>query len=221
MTSNGKMYTMVMEKLNFEPRLDASNITVSVQGNHDIIVLGGKVSSYNETFIAEQAVKSLANVRTVVNEIVVDLATKYEKSDIEIAKDVTHILKSSVSVTHEHIQSLVKDEIVTLSGEVQWQYQKNNAFNAIRGLIGIRSIINKIVVKSPVKVDASKVKECIIQEFERHARIDADKIEVRVDGNKVILTGKLLSFREIDDAEDAAWSIPGVEIVENNITIGC
>jgi osmotically-inducible protein OsmY len=87
MTSNGKMYTMVMEKLNFEPRLDASNITVSVQGNHDIIVLGGKVSSYNETFIAEQAVKSLANVRTVVNKIVVDLATKYEKSDIEIAKE--------------------------------------------------------------------------------------------------------------------------------------
>lgn len=58
-----------MEKLNFEPRLNATNITVSVQGDHDIIVLGGKVSSYNEKFIAEKAVKSLAHVKSVANEI--------------------------------------------------------------------------------------------------------------------------------------------------------
>ncbi|CAN0590528.1 unnamed protein product, partial [Ectocarpus sp. 12 AP-2014] len=60
----------------------------------------------------------------------------------------------------------------------------------------------------------------IISEFEKHARLDADKIEIIVDGSKVILKGKARSFSEIDDAEDAAWSIAGVDQVENNITIG-
>ena len=113
------MYTTVMEKLNFEPRLDASNIT---QGDHDIIVLGGKVSSYNEKFIAAKTVKSLAHVRSVANKIEVDLATKYIKSDVDIAKDVTRALKSAASIPNQRIQSVVKDGIVTLSGEVHWNF---------------------------------------------------------------------------------------------------
>ena len=220
MTSNGKMYTTVMEKLNFEPRLDASNITVSVHGDHDIIVLGGKVSSYNEKFIAEKAVKSLAHVRSVANEIEVDLAAKYAKSDIDIAKDVTSAFKSAASIPDQRIQSVVKDGVVTLSGEVHWNFQKQNAFNVVQNLTGVKSIINTISVKPSVKIDAGKVKERITREFERHARLDADKIEIIVDGNKVILKGKARSFSEIDDAEDAAWSIEGVEKVENNIMIG-
>lgn len=220
MTSNGKMYTTVMEKLNFEPRLDATNITVSVQGDHDIIVLGGKVSSYNEKFIAEKTVKSLAHVKSVANEIEVDLVAKYKKSDVDIAKDVTHALKSAVSISKQHIQSVVKDGVVILSGEVDWNFQKQNAFNIIQNLTGIKSIINTISVKPSVEIDTDKVKARIISEFERHARLDANKIEIIVDGSKVILKGKARSFSEIDDAEDAAWSIAGVDQVENNITIG-
>lgn len=90
----------------------------------------------------------------------------------------------------------------------------------MQNLIGIKSIINTISVKSPVKVDPSKVKERITQEFERHARLDAAKIEIIVEGNTVILKGRARTFSEIDDAEDAAWAIAGVEKVENNITIG-
>lgn len=220
MTSNGKMYTTVIEKLNFEPRLDATNITVSVQGDHDIIVLGGKVSSYNEKFIAEKTVKSLAHVKSVANEIEVDLAAKYKKSDVDIAKDVTHALKSAISIPTQRIQSVVKDGVVILSGEVDWNFQKQNAFNIIQNLTGIKSIINTISVKPSVEIDTDKVKARIISEFERHARLDADKIEIIVDGSKVILKGKARSFSEIDDAEDAAWSIAGVDQVENNITIG-
>lgn len=211
MTSNGKMYTTVMEKLNFEPRLNATNITVSIQGDHDIIVLGGKVSSYNEKFIAEKAVKSLPHVKSVANEIEVDLAAKYKKIDVAIAKDVTRALKSAVSIPKQRIQSVVKDGVVILSGEVHWNFQKQNAFNIVQNLTGIKSIINTISVKPSVKIDTDKVKACILSEFERHAWLDAGKIEIIVDGSKVILEGKARSFSEIDDAEDAAWSIAGVE----------
>lgn len=218
MTSNGKMYTTVMEKLNFEPRLNATNITVAVQGDHDIIILGGKVSSYNEKLIAERAVKSLAHVKSVANEIEVDLATKYKKSDVDIARDVTRTIKSSF-VSNQPIQSVVKDGVVTLSGSVHWNFQRQDAFNLVQSLTGIKSVINIISVNPLIKIDTSKVKKRIISEFERHAKLDADKIEIIVDGSKIILKGKARSFSEIDDAEDAAWSIAGVEQVENNITI--
>jgi osmotically-inducible protein OsmY len=95
-----------MEKLTFEPRLDSSNITVSVQGDHDIIVLGGTVASYNEKFIAEKAVQSLAHLRSIVNEIEVDLDTNYKKSDVAIANEITHALKAAVSIPHEHNNQL-------------------------------------------------------------------------------------------------------------------
>ena len=52
MVANGKLYTTVMEKLHFEPRLDSTNITVAIQGNHDIIVLDGKVKSFAEKLTA-------------------------------------------------------------------------------------------------------------------------------------------------------------------------
>ena len=220
MTNNEKIYTIVMEKLELDPRLDASNITLSVQGDHDIIVLGGKVSSYNEKFIAEKAVKSLANVRSVANEIEVDLNSKYAKSDLDIAKEVTRALRSSISVPSKDIQSVVKDGVVALSGEVDWQFQRFNAFHAIKDLAGVKSIINSIIIKHRVELDPNTIKERIVQDLERHARLDADKVEVRVDGNKVILKGFLTSFSERSDAEDAAWSIEGVEKVENNIIIG-
>lgn len=220
MTSNGKMYTTVMEKLNFEPRLDASSMTVSIQGDHDIVVLGGVVSNYNEKLIAAQAVKSIAHVRSVANEIKVVLNSKYTTNDIDIAKEINRALKSSISVPHERIQSVVKDRVVTLSGTVNWNFQKNNAFDIVQDLVGVKSVTNLIRVTQQVTVNATKVKESITREFERHARLDANNIEVRVAGTKVTLDGKVSNFAESNDAEDAAWSIAGVDRVENNITIG-
>ena len=220
MTNNGQMYTTVIEKLKFEPKLDDSNITVSIQGDHDIVVLGGKVSSYNEKLVAEKAIKSLAKVRSIANKIEIDLDIKYTKSDVDLAKSVTHALKSSASVPSDNIQSVIQNGIVSLTGEVIWQFQKNNAFNTIKDLVGVKSIINKITIKQLILVEASKVQQRIIEEFERHARLDANKIKVIAIGNKVTLEGKVSSFSEIDDAEDAAWSIPGVQIVENYITLG-
>jgi osmotically-inducible protein OsmY len=82
MTDNGTMYTKVMEKLNFEPSLDATNITISIQGNNDIVVLGGTVESFYEKLVAEKAVKGLMNVRTIANEITVDLSILYHKTDV-------------------------------------------------------------------------------------------------------------------------------------------
>jgi osmotically-inducible protein OsmY len=219
MTDNGTMYTKVMEKLNFEPSLDATNITISIQGNNDIVILGGTVESFYEKLSAERAVKSLMNVRTIANEIIVDLSIPHRKTDAEIAKEVTNAIKNNTIAASKKIQAIVKDGIVTLTGDVDWYYQKSAAFNAINKLFGIKSIINNIEVKPIIVIDSSKIKSQITKEFERHARIDADKIKVTVEGKKITLTGKVSNYDEIDEAETAAWSIAGVEKVDNKLTI--
>ncbi len=219
MTNHGKTYTKVAEKLKFEPMIDASNIAISIQGDDDIVVLAGTVKSVAEKFAAEKAVKSLTNVRTIANEIEVNFSTNYHKTDVEIAKEVTNALKNNVITASQNIQAVIKHSIVTLTGNVAWNYQKKEAFDSINRLFGIKSIINNIVIKPSVIIDSSKVKSQITKEFERHARIDAEKIEIIVEGKKITLTGKVRTFDEIDEAEHAAWSIAGVENVNNKLTL--
>ena len=219
MKINNRMYTTVMEKLNFEPRVDASNITISIQGNGDIVLLAGSIGSFAEKLIAEKAVRRLTNVTTVTNDISVNLSMKYEKTDVEIANDVTNALHSIVFIPSENIKVVIKNGVVNLSGEVHWQYQKNNTFNAIKNIFGIKSIVNNIAIKSSITIDISHVKDNIIKEFERHASIDASKISIETEGKKITLKGMVHNFDEKEDAATAAWSIPGVENVENKITI--
>jgi osmotically-inducible protein OsmY len=219
MVTNGKLYEDVMEKLKFEPRLDSSNITVAIQGNHDIVLLDGKVNSFSEKLVAEDAVKNIQGVKAVVNEIEVDASLLYKKTDSEIASDVLSALKSSVWVPSEKIKLVVKDGNLTLSGEVEWQYEKTSAFTAVKNLWGVRSVTNVITVKPSITINEEKVRQEIAKEFERHARQDASKIKIKVQGSKITLEGEVSNFDEMDIAEDTAWSVPGVAEVKNELIV--
>ena len=219
MVANGKLYTTVMEKLHFEPRLDSTNITVAIQGNHDIIVLDGKVKSFAEKLKAESVVKTIQGVKAIVNEIRVDPSLHYKKTDSEIATDTINALKSSVWVPAQKIKALVKDGVVTLSGEVEWQYEKTAAFTAVKNLWGIKSINNEIIVKPSLSINEDKVRQEITKEFERQARFDASRIKIKVQGRKITLEGEVSNFDEMEMAEDAAWAIPGVAEVRNELVV--
>ena len=219
MVANGKLYTTVMEKLHFEPRLDSANITVAIQGNHDIIVLDGKVKSFAEKLTAESVVKTIQGVKAIVNEIKVDPSLHYKKTDSEIATDTINALKSSVWVPAQKIKALVKDGVVTLSGEVEWQYEKTAAFTAVKNLWGIKSINNEIIVKPSLSINEDKVRQEITKEFERQARFDASRIKIKVQGRKITLEGEVSNFDEMEMAEDAAWAIPGVAEVRNELVV--
>ncbi len=219
MVANGKLYTTVMEKLHFEPRLDSANITVAIQGNHDIIVLDGKVKSFAEKLTAESVVKTIQGVKAIVNEIRVDPSLHYKKTDSEIATDTINALKSSVWVPAQKIKALVKDGVVTLSGEVEWQYEKTAAFTAVKNLWGIKSINNEIIVKPSLSINEDKVRQEITKEFERQARFDASRIKIKVQGRKITLEGEVSNFDEMEMAEDAAWAIPGVAEVRNELVV--
>lgn len=94
-----------------------------------------------------------------------------------------------------------------------------SALFAVRNLLGVKSVFNNIVVKPSIIIDANKVKEQITKEFERNARLDASKVVVEVIGKKIILKGAVRNLEEVDEAVDAAWSIPGVSEVQDDLRI--
>jgi osmotically-inducible protein OsmY len=214
--SSGNLYTQVMEQLKFEPGVNESNITVAIRDN-GIVVLGGKVGSYAEKRLAEEAVEKIATVKGVANEIEVELLLSYKRNDTDIVKAALDALKWTVLVPHEKIKVAVDKGHLTLAGDVKFHYQKERAEAAVRDLYGVISVTNNITVKPTVA--PSEVKEKITKEFERNARIDASNIQVEVDGGKVTLKGSVKNFDEDREARTAVWSIPGVTSVVDQLEI--
>ena len=216
MITDDVLYTQIMEKLKFEPGIEESNITVSIKED-GIIILGGKVHSYTEKRLAEEAVQKIGKVRGVANELIVELIPSYKRSDADIVSAALSALKWTLLIPHEKIKVAVENGHLVLSGEIEYNYQKERAQKAVQDLYGVTSVTNNIKVKP--SVDAVQVKGRIIKEFERNARIDANHVEIEVDGGKVILKGKVRNFDEAREARAAAWAVPGVSEVIDKLTI--
>ncbi|MGZ8538956.1 MAG: BON domain-containing protein [Flavisolibacter sp.] len=203
----------VMSQLKWEPFVKASDIGVSVKDG--IVTLSGMVDSYSKKIAAERAVKKVTGVKAIAEDIQIGVSPGYRKTDTEIAESVLHSLKWHTAIPDEKIKVKVEEGLVTLDGEVEWEYQRSSARNIINNLAGVKNVINNISVNP--KIVASDVKTKISSAFHRTATIDAEKVQVEVIGSKVTLRGKVRSYAEREDAENAAWSAPGVATVENHL----
>lgn len=215
MKSDSKLQHDVMEELRWEPFLNASAIGVAVKNG--IVTLSGQVDSYFKKLLAEKAARRVAGVKAVAEDLQVGISPDDRKSDAEIAEAVFNALKWHAAVQDERIKIKVEDGNVRLEGEVEWEYERSNAKNAIENLTGVRSITNLISVVP--KITPSDIQQKINAAFLRSASIDSGKITAQVEGSKVILRGKVRSFAERDDAEIAAWNAPGVTSVESKLEI--
>jgi osmotically-inducible protein OsmY len=206
----------VLDELQYEPSVDASRIGVLV--HNGIVTLSGKVATYPELDAATHAVERIAGVQAVVNEIKVDLPAVNQRDDEQIAQAVVNALKWHVWVPHETIKVSVHQGWVTLEGAVDAQFQRESANDAVRYLTGVKGVNNSISVKHPA-ITNSEVKTKIENALRRATESEASHIDVEVDGNKVILRGRVRSWTERSEAERAAWAAPGVGQVEDNLTI--
>ncbi|HEY0031281.1 MAG TPA: BON domain-containing protein [Bacteroidia bacterium] len=205
----------VMEELKWEPYLTASEIGVSVRKG--VVTLSGIVDTFAKKVLAEKAALRVAGVKAVAEDIEVEPVSDGIKNDTEIAEAVMHALKWNSAVQEEKIKVKVENGWVTLEGEVQWEFQRNTIKAAVEPLVGVVGISNYIDIRPEVK--AEDVKRQINSAFHRSATVDAENVKISVNGSKVVLSGKVRSYSEKQDAEDAAWAAPGVITVENNIEV--
>ena len=202
----------VINELKWDPSVDSTQIKVS--SNDGIITLKGTVPHYIEKMAAEQAAQRVGGVRAVADEL--EVKGKFDKTDEEIARAAVNSLKWNYSVPAD-IKVAVDKGWITLSGEVEWDYQRTAAKNTVGELLGVSGVMNSITIKS--KVQPADIKSLIEDAFKRTAESEGKKINVAVRGDTVILTGSVQSFSEIEDARHAAWMAPGVMTVENKLTV--
>lgn len=205
----------VMEELKWEPLLTASEIGVAVK--QGVVTLSGTVDTYSKKEEAESAAKRVSGVKAVAEDIEVKPFATSMKNDTEIARMIADSLKWHSAVQEEKIKVKVEDGWVTLEGGVEWEYQKEAIKNTIKNLTGVKGISNLITVKP--STTARDIKQKISLAFHRSATVDAGKIDVEIRDNKAILTGKVRSWAEKNDAENATWKAPGITSIENKLLI--
>lgn len=159
----------------------------------------------------------MAGVKAVAENIEVKVSAVGKRTDAEIAQAVLNALQWNPAVPHEKIKVKVENGWATLDGEAEWEFQRTAAKNAVESLAGVTGITN--IIKIIPSAKAVDVKRRIMSAFHRSATIDASKIKLDVNGEKVTLLGKVRSFAEKRDAENAAWQAPGITKVENQLEI--
>lgn len=215
MKTDRQLQDDVLKELEWDPSVDAAHIGVAVEDG--IVTLSGHIDSYAEKRAAETAVKRVAGVRGVAEDVEVRLLGTSKRSDTDLARAAAAALEWNVAVPHDEIHVRAEDGWITLEGQVEWDHQRNACEREVHELIGVRGVMNLITVRS--KAVAGDVKGKIVGALSRYAAQRAQGVQVEASNGAVTLRGHVSSWTERDEATRAAWSAPGVSKVVNLIQV--
>lgn len=204
----------VQEELEWTPDVDAAGIGVSVEDG--TVTLSGEVDTYAERVAARRAALRVRGVTAFVDNLTVHPNEISQPSETDVAKAVSLALNATSTIP-DTVKAEINDGHVTLTGEVEWDYQRGAARRAVEHLRGVHTVSNLITL-SP-RPSALDTEERIRHALTRNALLDAKRIKVKVLGNKVVLDGTVRSFAEKQQAGRAAWNSPHVNDVENRISV--
>jgi osmotically-inducible protein OsmY len=213
MKTDSQLQHDVIEELKWEPQVDHTQIGVTAKNG--VVTLSGFVPDYTQKLAAEKATRRVSGVKAIAEEIEVRFALDPKTSDAEIAQRILDIFRWDITIPNDRIEVKVEHGWVTLTGQVEWKYQKDAAFKAASKISGVKGVTNFIEIHS--KPSSADISERIRSAFKRSSSLDANAITVAVEGNTVKLSGRVHGWNERKVAESAAWAAPGVTKVEDNI----
>ena len=214
MMTDNSLQQAVLDELKWEPSVNAAHIGVTAKGG--VVTLSGDVSSYTEKLAAARAARRVIGVKGVAEDIKVHYSFS-KVDDTDIAQKALQTLSWDIEVPDERVKVEVEDGWVTLTGTVNWNYQRNAAEADVRKLKGVLGVINNISINPTVQ--AADAREKIKAALKRNAAVVADNISIAIEGGKVTLSGEVSSWGEDDIVRSTAWAAPGVTEVVDNLVV--
>ena len=215
MKTDTQLQSDVMAELKWDPSFNAAEIGVEVKNG--VVTLSGHVDKYAEKWAAERAAQKVAGVKALAIELDVALPGSSNRSDADIARTAENVLEWTTNWPKDHVKVMVEKGWVTLTGEIDYEYQRKLASSSVRHLMGVTGVSNQVTIKS--KLTSSTVKADIKAALKRRAITDADEIMVTVNNSEVTLTGVVHSWSERDMVNDTVWNTSGVTDVNDNISV--
>ena len=202
-------------ELNFDPLVDASEITVkNLNGD---VALNGTVTSYPQYVEAAAAAKRVAGVKNVHNHLEVVLPSADYRDDPTLTTTANDALTLDVTVP-DTVEATASNGNITLTGTVRYGTERTAAEMAVAGLTGVRNIKNDIDISWDA--DPIDVTLYVQDALDRYALIPDDSdVAVDTSGNSVTLNGHVRTWAEHDAALNAAWMAPGVYYVDDRLYI--
>jgi osmotically-inducible protein OsmY len=213
--SDKELQTSVTDELLFNPSIDAVDLAASA--NDGVVTLSGEVGSLPERHAAKRAALRVHGVKTVTDNIVVRNPGTAATKDTDFAEAASQMLGLAVDVPPNTVKANVRDNMITLSGAVTWQFQREAAARAVMYIRGITGVTNDILLTATAP--AAGVKTAIEAAILRNAQLDSRDITVAVAGGEVTLRGTVRSWAERRQAEYVAWSAPGMTSVKNDLAV--
>lgn len=215
MKTDTQLQSDVMAELRWDPSFNSAEIGVEVKNG--VVTLSGHVDKYAEKWAVERAAQKVAGVKALAVELDVTLPGSSNRNDSDIARTAENVLEWTTNWPKDHVKVMVENGWVTLSGEVDYEYQRQLVSSSVRHLMGVIGVSNQVTIKS--KLTSETVKADIEAALKRRALTDAQEIMVTVNGSKVTLTGVVHSWSERDMVSDSVWNTPGVTDVNDNISV--
>jgi osmotically-inducible protein OsmY len=206
----------VMDELAWDPAVSANAIGVAVKDG--VVTLSGHLDTFAEKVAVQRAVRRVTGVRAMAIELDVKLAPQHQRSDTEIAAAAEHALRWNIVVPADRVRATVEQGWVQLTGEVDWDYQRQAAYKSVRSLTGVVGVSNEITLRQ--RTTPADLAQRIEDALKRQALREAHRVQVTVENGTVTLKGSVHSWQEREAAQGAAWSAPGVRDVVNQLTLG-
>jgi len=215
MKTDAQLRKDIIDELDWDPSVNATHVGVAV--DRGVVTLTGHIETYAEKAAIERVLQRIQGVAAIALELDVKLAPNHQRSDTELAQTLKTALGAQALVPASRIALKVEHGWVTLSGEVDWDYQRSQAERRVHASLGVVGVSNRITLKPrTIPTDVSnRIKDALARQAEREAR----GIEVSINGSTATLRGNVHSWAERNAAQGAAWSAPAITLVVNDLKV--